>query len=95
MQRKNVAISICRVSTAEQKLNNSLTRQEISVVRMAEEINAEIVRTWSGDVSSKAGKNVARKDLLEALDFCKKNRKVTHFIVDEVDRFMRSLEEMF
>ena len=95
MEKKNFAITICRVSTAEQKLNNSLTRQEVSVSRMAEEINAEIVHTWSGDVSSKVGSNVVRKDLLEALDYCKRNKRVTHFIVDEVDRFMRSVEETF
>jgi DNA invertase Pin-like site-specific DNA recombinase len=95
MEKQQEAIAICRVSTAEQKSNNSLTRQEESVNNAASELGVKIVRTWSGDASSKVGKNVNRKDLLEAQEFCRTNKRVKYLIVDEVDRFMRSTAEMF
>jgi DNA invertase Pin-like site-specific DNA recombinase len=89
------AIAICRVSTPEQRLNNSLNRQEENVIKDAASVEAKIVRWWSGDASSKVGKNVKRKDLNEAYAFCKKRRSIKYLIVDEVDRFMRSTAEMF
>ena len=92
---KPTAIAICRVSTPEQKLNNSLTRQEEAVKKAATELDVEIVRWWSGDASSKVGKNFKRKDLREAEAYCKSNRRVKFLLVDEVDRFMRSTAEMF
>lgn len=92
---KTLAIAICRVSTPEQRLNNSLTRQEESVRLAAKDLDVDIIKIWSGDASSKVGKNVNRKDLNEAFTFCKANRRVKYLIVDEVDRFMRSIEEMF
>jgi DNA invertase Pin-like site-specific DNA recombinase len=92
---KDQAIAICRVSTSEQKLSNSLNRQDESVRNAASRLGVEIVERWSGDASSKVGKNLKRKDLLEAFEFCKKNRQVKYLIVDEVDRFMRSMGEMF
>jgi DNA invertase Pin-like site-specific DNA recombinase/uncharacterized protein with PIN domain len=91
----DLAIAICRVSTPEQRLNNSLNRQEESVLKAANELGVDIVRWWSGDASSKVGKNVKRKDLNEAYDCCKGNRKIKYLLVDEVDRFMRSTAEMF
>ncbi len=92
---KQFAIAICRVSTPEQKLSNSLNRQEESVLNAAMRLDVEIVRWWSGDASSKVGRNIKRKDLNEAYDFCKTNKKVKYLLVDEVDRFMRSIGEMF
>lgn len=92
---RNRAIAICRVSTPEQKQNNSLNRQEESVRKAASELGVEIVHWWSGDASSKVGKNVKRKDLNEAFAACKADKRIRFLIVDEVDRFMRSLAEMF
>jgi site-specific DNA recombinase len=89
------AIALCRVSTPEQKLNNSLNRQEENVLKEAHNLGVKIVKWWSGDVSSKAGTNLKRKDLKEIEVFCKKNRKVKYLIIDEPDRFMRSLDEAF
>jgi DNA invertase Pin-like site-specific DNA recombinase len=48
---------------------------------------------WSGSVSSKRGTNVNRKDLQEMIDRCKKDRRIKYAIVDEPDRFMRSIDE--
>ncbi len=86
-----LAIANCRVSSDEQLLNNSLNRQQISVKSAADKLGVEIVKTWSGSVSSKAGTNIKRKDLLEMLDFCKQNKKVKYAIFDEYDRYMRSV----
>jgi DNA invertase Pin-like site-specific DNA recombinase len=93
MSKNILAIANCRVSSDEQLLNNSLARQQKSVESAATRLDATIVRTWSGSVSSKAGTNVKRKDLLEMLDFCKKHKRVKFAIFDEYDRFMRSINE--
>jgi hypothetical protein len=50
---------------------------------------------WSGSVSSKAGTNTSRNDLKEMLEYCKKHPGVKYLIVHEVDRFMRSVDELF
>ena len=92
---KGKAIALCRVSTPEQRLSNSLNRQEQSVLKAAQDLEVDVVKTWSGDASSKVGKNVNRKDLKEVYAFCKANKGVHYCIVDEVDRFMRSTAEMF
>ena len=51
--------------------------------------------TWSGSVSSKCGKNVKRKDLNEILEAVKRDKSIKYIIVDEPDRFMRSIQEAF
>lgn len=93
MDKKQLAIALCRVSSDEQLKNNSLNRQNKAVQKIAEEYNLEIVRIWSGSVSSKRGSNTKRKDLQEMLEFCKNNKRVKYLIVDEPDRFMRSMQE--
>lgn len=92
-KKKQLAIALCRVSSDEQLKNNSLNRQSQAVQRIAEEYGLDIIRTWSGSVSSKRGNNIKRKDLQEMLDFCKANKRVKYLIVDEPDRFMRSMQE--
>lgn len=89
------AITNCRVSTAEQLENNSLNRQQEAVLKCAKELGATIPSDgqWSGNVSSKAGTNIHRKDINEMLEYCKKNKRVRYLIVDEPDRFMRSIKE--
>ena len=95
MAKRISAIALCRVSTAEQRLSNSLTRQEISVQNAASKLNVGIEKIWSGDVSSKVGNNIRRKDLMEMLAYVRQHKSVKYLIIDEVDRFMRSIEEMF
>jgi len=92
---KIASIALCRVSTSEQRENGSLSRQEKNVRQAAENLEAPIIKFWAGDVSSKAGNNLCRKDLQEMLDFAKHNRQVKYAIIDEVDRFMRSIDEFF
>ena len=90
-KNKVLAIANVRVSTDEQLKNNSLTRQKESVRRMAKDLGAELVKIWSGSVSSKKGNNIKRKDLKEMLDYCKRYKSVKYAIFDEPDRFMRSI----
>lgn len=89
------ALALCRVSSQEQLENNSLNRQRDSVLRAAQELGVKIPDDcwWSGSVSSKRGTNVDRKDLKEMVDRCKKDKRVKFVIVDEPDRFMRSIDE--
>lgn len=93
--RKAEAIANCRVSSTEQLKNNSLNRQSMSVHQFADKLGVNIVKVWSQSVSSKKGNNVNRKDLAEMLDYCKKHPRVKYLLIDEVDRFMRSIAEAF
>lgn len=93
MSKKILALANCRVSSIEQLQNNSLSRQQTSVYVAAEKLEAEIIQVWSGSVSSKAGTNITRKDLLEMLEVCKKNKNIKYAIFDEYDRYMRSVNE--
>lgn len=97
MSRQEFAITTCRVSSVEQLQSNSLNRQQRAVVTAASELGVVIPDDgqWSGSVSSKAGTNIHRKDLHEMLEYCRKNKAVKYLIVDEVDRFMRSVKELF
>ncbi len=97
MPKPILAITTCRVSTPEQELNGSLNRQAEAVIEMANELEATIPEDgqWSGSVSSKSGTNVNRNDLKQMLEYCRKNRNVKYLIVHEVDRFMRSVDELF
>lgn len=95
MSKQTLAIALCRVSSIEQLENNSLNRQKDSVLKAAEELGVEIPENgwWSGSVSSKRGTNIYRKDLQEMLERCKKEKHIKYVIVDEPDRFMRSIDE--
>ncbi|MCA9330253.1 recombinase family protein [Candidatus Saccharibacteria bacterium] len=93
MTKQILAITNCRVSSAEQLQNNSLSRQHLSVQGAADKLGATIVKQWSGSMSSKRGTNVDRPDIKEMMAFCKQNKQVKYLIVDEPDRFMRSVDE--
>lgn len=96
MRKRDLAIVNCRVSSTEQLENNSLNRQREAVLKAAEDLGVDIPEDgwWSGSVSSKRGTNVNRKDLKEMLERCKKDKRIKYVIVDEVDRFMRSMLEI-
>ena len=92
---KHLAIALCRVSSTEQLENNSLNRQGDAVLKAAEELEVTIPEDYmlSGSVSSKRGTNLNRKDLQRAIELCKKDKRIKYIIVDEPDRFMRSIDE--
>jgi DNA invertase Pin-like site-specific DNA recombinase len=90
------AVALCRVSTLRQQQDgNSLEAQEKYIYECADKLEATIVRVWSLNASSRKGKNIARKDLKEILEFCKHHKRVRYFILDEPDRFMRSVKEYY
>lgn len=93
--KKEKAIALCRVSTKSQMLDGNLEPQEKRIRLAAEAINVELVKIWKVTISSRKGKNVKRKDLHEMLDFCKRHKSTKYVIVDEVDRFMRSIGEYY
>ena len=95
MTNQILAIASCRVSSDEQLKNNSLNRQRDNVIAAAGRLGAVFAEGgwWSGSVSSKRGNNINRKDIREMLEFCSKNKAVKYLIIDEPDRFMRSIEE--
>ena len=92
---KERAIALCRVSTKGQMLDGNLEPQEKNIIRAAEILNVEIIQWWKIAQSSRKGKNIKRKDLNEMLDFCKRHKSIRYLIVDEPDRFMRSIEEYY
>ena len=94
--RKYKAVALCRVSTSRQRTEGtSLQAQEHYIEECANYLNADIVKMWSLDVSSRKGKNLARKDLREIIAYCRAHKAVKYLILDEVDRFMRSVEEYY
>ncbi|HSW92053.1 MAG TPA: recombinase family protein [Candidatus Saccharimonadales bacterium] len=95
MSRTQYALALCRVSSIEQLKNNSLNRQRDAVLKAAQELGVVIPDDgwWSGSVSSKRGTNTRRKDLSEIIDRCKKDKRIKYLVVDEPDRFMRSIDE--
>ncbi len=92
---KPKAIALCRVSTRGQANDGNLEPQEQNVRKSADILGADLVKVWSLAVSSRKGKNLKRKDLLEMRDFCKQYKSVKYLIIDEADRFMRSIEEYY
>ncbi len=92
---KPKAIALCRVSTQGQANDGNLVPQEQNVRKSADILEADLVRIWSLAVSSRKGKNLKRKDLHEMRDFCKRYKSVKYLIIDEADRFMRSIDEYY
>lgn len=85
------AIALCRVSTVKQSVEgSSMEVQDENARKTADYLNADLVEIWkSKGVSSRQGKNLARKDLNEMLAYAKANKNVKFVIVDIADRFMR------
>ncbi len=95
MTKQILAIANCRVSSDEQLKNNSLSRQKKAVIAAAAKLGVHIPDDgwWEGSVSSKRGGNLKRKDIQAMLEYCKKHPAVKYLLVDEPDRFMRSVDE--
>lgn len=92
------AVALCRVSTSKQRIyGNSLDAQEKRILEASGILNVWLPDEyiWRKDISSRKGKNLNRKDIKEIYATCKQDRKIKYFIVDEPDRFMRSIEEFY
>ena len=84
------ALAIGRVSTKNQADNNhSLDAQRTSIDNMAIELDSKIVHRWEMAVSSRKGKNLKRKDLNEAKQLCRFNKKIKYIFLDRVNRLGR------
>ncbi len=90
-----LAIALCRVSTNGQLRDGNLDPQIERVNKAADFLQSQIVRRWELAISSRKGKNIKRKDLLEMYAYCRSNKRIKYLIVDEVDRFMRSIDEYY
>ena len=90
-----LAIALCRVSTPGQMRDGNLDPQIERVNKAADFLETTIVKRWELAISSRKGKNIKRKDLLEMYKYCQSNKRVKYLIVDEVDRFMRSIDEYY
>lgn len=90
------AIAIRRVSSKKQEENNhSLGQQKTSVENMATVLESEVVMQWAMATSAKKGNNLKRKDLQEALNYCRYNRGIKYLLIDKVSRFARELKMIF
>ena len=89
------AIALCRVSTIGQLKDGNLDPQEERINKAADYLETEVIKWWRLAVSSRKGKNVNRKDLVQMYEFCKSHKQVKYLIVDEADRFMRSIDEYY
>ncbi len=96
-QNKVLAIALCRVSTKRQLLDGNLEPQEIRVIEAAKfrEVTIPDDAWWRKAISGKRGNNVNRKDLNEMEAYCRRHKAVKYLIIDEPDRFMRSLPEYY
>ena len=103
-QQQVWALGNCRVSSYTQGDSDSLPTQKANIEKKALELGAHIPTEaeigrkdggwWIGVHSSKKGKNVDRVDLQEMLEVCKKYKgKIRYVILNEPDRFMRSMNE--
>lgn len=91
------AIALCRVSTKRQLDDGNLVPQEARIVNAAKQLGIQIEPDawWRVAVSSRKGKNYKRKDLMEMVRYCKIHKRVKYLIIDEPDRFMRSIEDYY
>ena len=91
---KRHAIIYIRVSSSEQVAGTSLDDQEARCRKYCEEQGLEVLQVFREEGAS--AKTADRKVLLEAMEFCRKNRgTIDACVVWKVDRFARNAEDHF
>lgn len=93
-ERINQGIALCRISSINQSEGHSLEAQRSNVDKKAGEMNSSIIKYWEVIRSSKAGKNISRRDLEEILRFCRQNKNIKYLFIDRVNRLMREMMYM-
>jgi site-specific DNA recombinase len=84
----------CRVSSKEQIEGTSLESQELACQEYAQQHDIRILRTFVE--RGESAKFADRAQLLELIDFCKKNKEqVQTLLVWKVDRFARNVGDHF
>ena len=92
--RPRQAIIYVRVSSADQVEGTSLDDQEKRCLKYCEENGYTVLNVFREEGAS--AKTADRKILLDALEFCRKNKgMVDAFVVWKVDRFARNTEDHF
>lgn len=87
-------ILYCRVSSKEQVEGTSLVFQEAACRDFAQSKNVDILKAFIEEGES--AKFADRTQLLELLDFCKKNKGLVNvLIVWKIDRFARNVADHF
>lgn len=84
------AVILTRVSSKEQEDGHSLAAQNTRLIEYAKRRNLDVIKSYQIIESSTHGK---RKDFMEMLDFCKKQKETIAIIADAVDRIQRSFKE--
>ena len=84
------AVILTRVSTKEQEEGHSLPAQNTRLLGYCSRKGLEVVKTFQIIESSTRGK---RKEFMQMIDFCKKQKETICIIADAVDRVQRSFKE--
>src|SRR3989344_3726084 len=88
------AIIYIRVSSDEQIKGTSLEFQEEACRKYCKDKDIEVLKVFKEEGAS--AKSADRKVLLEAMEYCRKNKgNMEFFIVWKVDRFARNTEDHF
>ncbi len=91
---KRYAIIYVRVSSSEQVSGTSLDDQEARCRKYCEKQGLEVLHVFREEGAS--AKTAERKMLLEAMEFCRKNKgSIDACVVWKVDRFARNAEDHF
>src|SRR3989344_6052521 len=91
---KRKAIIYVRVSSDEQVKGTSLDDQEKRCRLYCADQGLEVLEIFREEGAS--AKSADRKILLEAIEFCRKNKgTISAFVVWKVDRFARNTEDHF
>ena len=83
------AVILTRVSTKMQEEGLSLTAQSNRLFDYAERKGLEVIKTFEIIESSTHGE---RKQFMEMINFCKRQRETIAIVADTVDRVQRSFK---
>lgn len=84
------AVILTRVSTKEQEESHSLPAQNTRLLGYCSRKGLEVVKTFQIIESSTRGK---RKEFMQMIEFCKKQKETIAIVADAVDRVQRSFKE--
>lgn len=84
------AVILTRVSTKEQEEGHSLPAQNTRLLGYCKRKGFDVVKSFQIIESSTKGK---RKEFMQMIDFCKKQKEKIAIVADAVDRVQRSFKE--
>lgn len=84
------AVILTRVSTKDQEEGHSLPAQNTRLLGYCKRKGLEVVKSFQIIESSTRGK---RKEFMQMIDFCKKQKETICIVADAVDRVQRSFKE--